>query len=51
VTTLGAVTTQAGGQSLAGKAAIVHSVDMAQPAEAVDAKLVADRADVTALAD
>ena len=51
MTTLRTVTAEARGQSLAGKTAIVHTVDMTQPAKAIYAKLVVNGADVAALAD
>ena len=51
VTALRAVTTEAGGESLAWETALIHAVDVAQPTEAVDAKLVVDGADVASTAD
>ena len=51
VAALGAVSTKAGEQRLAGETGVVHSVDVTEPSEAVDAELMVDGADVTSEAD
>ena len=51
VTALRAIAAESGGQSLAREAALVHAVDMTKPAEAVDAQLVVDSADVESAAN
>ena len=51
VAALGAVSTKAGEQSLAGETGVVHSVDVTEPSEAVDSELIGDGADVTSEAD
>ena len=47
----GAVSAETGGQSLSGEAVFVHSADVAQPTESVDAELVTNWEDVASTAD
>ena len=51
MTSAGTIAAESGEQGFTRKTAFVHSADVAQPAEAIDAKLVSDGTDVASASD